>query len=234
MFLVFSFLASLAYSFFAINVTKKLSKNDIKAISYLNLDNDCQELNSFEKEINCIKKIQYKQLNIVPLSDCRKNFLQAGGLQFIKSKSACCFDRSRFMEQAFKYYGFKTRHVFLIDSVKDGILSIFLKNSSHAVSEVLTSKGWLGVESNYQMILLDDELNVYSFEEILSKRLLKEFTDEKEILVWQKRPITYVIGLYSRNGTFYKPYLPYLPEINFIDFFGNLPIKFINKDIANN
>jgi len=31
-----------------------------------------------------------------------------------------------------------------------------------------------------------------------------------------------VIGLYSRNGTFFEPYLPYLPEINVNDFLGNL------------
>lgn len=234
LFAVFSFLASAAYCFFAINVTKKLNNNDIKSIRHLNIDNYCQELNSFEKEIKCIKKIQNKQLNIVKLKDCRKNFLQAGGLEFIKSNSACCFDRSRFMEQAFKYYGFKTKHVFLIGSNHLGIFSIFFKNNSHAVSEVLTSKGWLGVESNYKMILLDDELNVNSYEEVLRKRLLEEFTNEKEILIWQNRPILYVTGLYSRNGTFYKPYIPYFPEINFQDFFGNLPIKFINKDIVNN
>ena len=116
LFAVFSFLTGLVYCFFAINVTKKLSKNDIKSIKHLNIDNYCQELNSFEKEIKCIKKIQNKQLSIVKSKDCRKNFVQAGGLEFIKSNRACCFDRSRFMEQSFKYYGFKTRHVFLIES----------------------------------------------------------------------------------------------------------------------
>ena len=41
--------------------------------------------------------------------------------------------------------------------------------------------------------------------------------------------MTYMIGLYSRKGTFFEPYLPYLLEINFNDFLGNLfNIKIIN------
>ena len=35
-------------------------------------------------------------------------------------------------------------------------------------------------------------------------------------------PLIYIIGLYSRNGTFFEPYIPYVPEINFYDFIRNI------------
>ena len=46
------------------------------------------------------------------------------------------------MEKVLQYYGFKVRHVTLIQTSNIGFLGVFIpSNSGHSVTEVLTSKG---------------------------------------------------------------------------------------------
>ena len=53
-------------------------------------------------------------------------------------------------------YGFKVRHVHLNQTENRGYFNLFIPGSnSHAVTEVLTSRGWLGVDSNEPFVLLD-------------------------------------------------------------------------------
>ena len=99
------------------------------------------------------------------------------------------------------------------------------KTNSHAVSAVLTSKGWLGVDSNEAFVLLDKNNYPNTYKKAISNGLINSHSKNN----FYKKSMTYVIGLYSRNGTFFEPYLPYVPEINFYDFFGNFfNVKIIN------
>ena len=42
------------------------------------------------------------------------------------------------------------------------------------------------------------------------------------IFTWGSLALISIIGMYSRNGKFFKPYIPFLPEIEFVDFFKNV------------
>jgi len=102
---------------------------------------------------------------------------------------------------------------------------LIIGSDSHASTEVLTSRGWLGVDSNEPFILLDKDNFPNTYEESINNGVFNIHTENP----FYKQPLIYVIGLYSMHGTFFEPYLPYIPEINFNDFFGN----FINITIIN-
>ena len=214
------------YSIFSIEVTKSITHDDHKISTLLNVEKECSNLNKYEEEINCIKNIQKSQLNLIEETKCREKYINLGSIEVIKENTACCFDRARITEQALQIYGFKVRHVHLNETAKRGYLNLFIpKSKSHAVTEVLTSKGWLGVDSNEQFILLDRNNLPNTYHTAISSGLINYHSE----FSFYKKPLTYVIGLYSRNGTFFEPYLPYVPEINFKDFFSNFfQIKIIN------
>ena len=214
------------YSFLSIKVTKSITHDDHKISKLLNVEKECTNLNKYEKEINCIKNIQKAQLNLIEETKCREKYINLGSIEVINENTACCFDRARITEQALQIYGFKVRHVHLNETAKRGYLNLLIPRSkSHAVTEVLTSNGWLGVDSNEQFILLDKNNLPNTYEKAITSGLINYHSE----FSLYKKPLTYVIGLYSRNGTFFEPYLPYIPEINFKDFFSNLfQIKIIN------
>ena len=78
--------------------------------------------------------------------------------EFFDAKASVCYDRSRVIEKALKYYGYEVRHLAIYSSRKrpPSVYDVFRKNSiSHSISEVLTSKGWMIVDSNHKWIGLD-------------------------------------------------------------------------------
>ena len=216
------------YSYASIRVTKAITQDDHEIAKLLNVDKECSDLNTYEKEIICVKSIQEAQLNLIDDTKCRGRFINLGSIEVINKNTACCFDRARITEQVLQIYKFKVRHVFLAQT------EIFFYNnlprsSSHAVTEVLTSRGWLGVDSNEPFILLDQDNLPNTYEQAIHNGLIKSLSTSTFTDYFYKKPLVYVIGLYSRNGTFFEPYLPYIPEINFNDFFGN----FFNITIIN-
>ena len=214
-----SFLGALYYILIFIGVSKHISEDDKYITKLLNLDKECLKIDSYEKEIKCIKTTQESQLNLIKGTACRGKYINLGSKEVIKVNTACCFDRSRITEQALQIYGFKVRHVFLNETSKRGYFNLLIPNTiSHAASEVLTSKGWLGVDSNEPFVLLDENNFPNTFEKAIANGVINSYS---EAAIY-KKPMTYVIGLYSRHGAFFEPYFPYLPEINFYDFFRNL------------
>ena len=216
------------YSYASIRVTKAITQDDQEIAKLLNVDKECSDLNTYEKEIICVKSIQEAQLNLIDDTKCRGRFINLGSIEVINKNTACCFDRARITEQVLQIYKFKVRHVFLAQT------EIFFYNnlprsSSHAVTEVLTSRGWLGVDSNEPFILLDQDNLPNTYEQAIHNGLIKSLSTSTFTDSFYKKPLVHVIGLYSRNGTFFEPYLPYIPEINFNDFFGN----FFNITIIN-
>ena len=230
-FLGISFLGALYYVFISMGVSKSISEDDKYITKLLNVDNECLNFNSYEQEIKCIKTIQESQLNLVRGTACRGKYINLGSKEVIELNTACCFDRSRITEQALQIYGFKVRHVHLNETSKRGYFNLLIPNtSSHAVSEVLTSKGWLGVDSNEPFILLDENNYPNTYEKAIANGVINSYSEFSLF----KKPMTYVIGLYSRNGTFFEPYLPYFPELNFNDFLRNLDNIKIIKPINTN
>ena len=214
------------YTLFSIKVTKAITKDDYKITKLLNIDKECSNLNDYKKEIVCIESLQKAQLNLIKGINCRKKFINLGSLEVINENTACCFDRARIIEQALQIYGFKVRHVHLNETANRGYFNLLYPGSkSHAVTEVLTSKGWLGVDSNEQFILLNKKSFPNTYEEAITSGLINNYSE----FPLYKKPLTYVIGLYSRNGTFFEPYLPFIPELNFKDFSSNFfQIKIVN------
>ena len=208
-----------SYIFASIRVRKSLNNDDLEIIKLLNLDNECLNLSSYDSEINCIKSVQIAQLKLIEGTACRTGYINLGSKEVINSGTACCYDRSRITEQTLQSYGFKTRHIYLKASNKYGFFSLLTpgnSNSSHAVSEVLTSKGWLGVDSNEPILLLDKRKLPQTYKESIKNGLIRYLSNKPH---YYNRSFIYIIGLYSRNGKFFKPHLPYFPELNIKDFF---------------
>ncbi len=143
-----------------------------------------------------------------------------------KSKSGLCYDRSRVIEKILRYNGFRTRHVSVFSMEGfDSITSAFLSKgiSSHAVSEVLTRKGWMLIDSNSIWLSRDLNGNPMSVATLM-KRVRAGLPPD-----WLNRPETriydsnffFVYGLYSRHGKFYPPYNS-VPDVNYSEFADNL------------
>ena len=83
------------------------------------------------------------------------------------------------------------------------------------------------MDSNEKFILLKNN-TPFTFAEGIEIGL----ADSLSNIDYYRQPMSYVIGLYTRNGTYYRPYLPFFPEVNYKDFIANLNnikiIKFIN------
>ena len=228
--LLIIFIPLFSYFFASIRVSKSLKKDDLDIVKLLNIENECTNVNSYKKEIKCIKSVQKAQLNLIKGTTCRGKYINMGSKEVITSNTACCYDRARITEQALQNYGFKVRHIHLNQTQKIGFLNLFVPGTpSHASTEVLTSKGWLGVDSNEPFLLLDINNLPYSFKEGITNGLINNLSKKPS---FYNKPLTYIIGLYSRNGTFLEPYLPFVPEINIIDFFGNLlEIAIVNPKV---
>jgi len=226
-FLVLLLSFSSIYIFLAINVSKKISKQDLEAIKTLKVSESCSNISSFQDKLNCIKNIQSSQLYLVKGKKCRGYFIEIGSTEFLNSKTGCCFDRARLMEQTLRHYGFKVRHIHLHKTDNLGFANLLVpRTASHAANEVFTSKGWMGVDSNEPFILLDEKDNPHTYYSAIEKGIIKNFSNEDFYDV----PLIYIVGLYSRHGTFFKPYLPGLPELNFNDLLRNFnKIKIINS-----
>jgi len=141
------------YFWLALAVDNGLTEEDIAAISGLDLNSHCHSDNRvFDDEVGCLEKIQaaVQSIGSEGISRCASKSDVIEPADFLARNYGCCFDRARFIGKTARFYGFQTRHLFLI-SPKYGSLSnlLPLSQSSHATSEVLTSKGWMGVDIIY-------------------------------------------------------------------------------------
>jgi hypothetical protein len=141
------------------------------------------------------------------------------------AKTAMCFDRSRAIEKILRYSGFQVRHVamHLPASAALPLPAVSHPGSrSHAVSEVMTARGWMLVDSNTPWLAIDRDGKVYSARDI------QHAIEHGENISWasatdspfftQKASVVY--GLYSRHGKFYPPY-NFIPDINYHEFMHN-------------
>lgn len=202
-----------------LNVESNLSLEDTQAISNLNANKACtRAIGDFESEINCILAIQ-RSVQEIGIARCASYFETVEPKEFLARGYGCCTDRSRFIEKAARYYGFETRHVFMIERLYGANLSIFLplRQPSHAASEIKTSRGWLGVDSNESFMLMDQTGRVSTYREALASGRSKfpmrpqSFFDKDLIIIY---------GLYSRHGFFHGWNFPG-PEISWREFLYN-------------
>ncbi len=197
----------IAYVTFALSVDNTLYEDDKLAIQTLAVDAQCQQSKGvFVRELACIKSIQLS-IQAIGVSTCAKRSDTIEPMSFIKRQYGCCYDRARFIEKAARYYGYQTRHVFLIQRAYNTVLShlLPLNQSTHATSEILTTDGWLGVDSNRPFILLSPNGRPKTYREAMDA--LDEFSF-MEPYAFYDQDIDVIYGLYSRHGRFHGKQLP--------------------------
>lgn len=146
----------------------------------------------------------------------------------LKTAHGQCSDRARSIEKGLKVIGFKTRFAAIFSREKTFTPPATMAIDSgydlrsHAVIEVLTSKGWLIVDTNSRWLSLNENnepVSLSELQDIKDKPNLKWSKTNKGEFYWLlKGPFTYVYGLYSRHGLFYPPFTPYIPDINWSEF----------------
>lgn len=206
------------YAIVFLRVDNELDASDISAITQLNLESVCGgELNSFDSELDCLKGIQ-STIHAIGQHHCAAKGELIEPAEFLKRKYGCCFDRARFFEKSARFYGFESRHVFLIVPKYSSLFNILpLGQSSHATSEVLTKRGWLGIDSNALFLLTDQQGVPHPY------RSLKEHSEFRERATptnFYAQPYDVIYGLYSRHGFFHGWNLPG-PEFVFDEFMYN-------------
>lgn len=178
--------------------------------------------NTYEEELANIRNVQKLVMRIAPVGDPIPDYASREPADLVKHRSGLCYDRSRTYDKVYKWMGFETRHVYILykDSLGEStprfiapIRAFFsYGQSSHAVTEVKTSRGWVMVDSNSEWISVDSKENPVSMDDIWQSKA--KFS---VVPVYMLKPYWAIRGMYSRRGHLYRPYIPF-PEFNLPDF----------------
>lgn len=223
--IIFLFISAIFILIYFSKVDNSLTIEDKKYIGYFLKDIKTLDKNrTINDELLFIKAVQDSVLNNSYRDKEIPKFLTREPKDIFISKTGICFDRSRVIEKILRNSGFKTRHISIYSTQKTGsaIRSLLTPGiSSHAVTEVLTSRGWLVVDSNKRWIAVDKDKNILSIKDIFLH--LDKDTQIKWIVEAPSiynRKFIYIYGLYSRHGNFYPPY-NYIPDIEWSEFTFN-------------
>jgi len=181
---------------------------------------------SFEEQIDFIEHVQDAVLGNVPVNSGIPHGLPREPQDLLEVGEGLCFDRSRFIEKALRQHGFETRHIAIYSTAEtqSAFKSLLTPQvSSHAVTEVLTSRGWLVVDSNERWISLDygfQPVSIVELSEMGKAGMMERLVAQPEIPIYAG-DFTFVYGLYSRHGMFYPPY-DRVPDINIPEFAQNV------------
>ncbi len=207
-------------------VDNSLTKEDRQYIPlYLSDIDPLPENPSYRDELNFIIAVQSSVLKIAPRNEGLPFGQRREPKELYIAKSGWCYDRSRVIEKILRFSGFEARHIAIYSTEKTGSTISALMTpgvSSHAVTEVLTRKGWLIVDSNAAWVSTDKN------NQPLPIDWIGRSIDSANPIDWHKepptdiytRPFAYVFGLYSRHGLFYPPYNA-IPDINYGEFLQN-------------
>jgi hypothetical protein len=170
---------------------------------------------TFAQEILAIRKLQDRTFAIAPLGAGIPDYQSREPADFIEKREGLCFDRSRTTDKALEYLGLRSRHVYLLYRAggQGFWSSIFhFPQSSHAVTEVKTSKGWMLIDSNTNWIALTRDGQVVNADDVW-----KRAAEFDTIPSYLTRPWWAIRGMYSRKGQLYPPYILF-PDLNWYDF----------------
>lgn len=197
----------------ALIVDNSLTIKDKSAIKALDVSDICSQRIGLEfyEEIECLASIQ-KAVQGIGKNNCAQKIDIIEPYEFLKRGYGCCFDRARFIEKAARYFGYETRRVFMIQPKYGASFTntLPLGQASHAASEVLTIKGWIGIDSNEPFLLLDKHGNPKTYRLALDSidefpmMVPRTFFVEKSVV----KDFDIIYGLYSRHGNFHGKNLP--------------------------
>lgn len=198
----------LFYITMGLSVDNNITDDDVLAINSLEISPSCakKENRTFENEIKCLKSIQLA-IQSIGTRRCASSTDTIEPSDFLKRGYGCCFDRARFIEKSARYYGFETRHVFLIHPYRNISMTnaLPLGQLSHATSEILTKKGWLGIDSNEPFLLVDSAGNPNTYSSALEN--IERFPNMAPRGFYSKQTDV-IYGLYSRHGNFHGANIP--------------------------
>jgi hypothetical protein len=168
---------------------------------------------SFNNEVEFIAATQKAVLSSIKHEEVDRGAF--GDLSFYyKNRKGFCYDRAVLMEKFFSYYGFPFRHVYLYFGEKGkepGLVNLFKKsNPSHALLEVKTKNGWMAVGTNADWIGLTNQGHLLDVKTLQDALQLGELHLKNQPLMgscfWyaKGKDFSYVYGLYSRHGGFFK------------------------------
>jgi hypothetical protein len=209
------------------SVNNKLVAADYEYIpKYLNNINPVSELSSYQEQLDFISSVQLTSFDLVPNAGTIAKNQKREPKELFYAKVADCSARSRLLEKILRYSGFKTRHVaiYVKENTTSSIKPILTPNNrSHALTEVLTKRGWLVVDSNSPWLSIDSQNNPVSIKKI------QQSINNSVTIEWKINPVddvysmSFVIlyGVYSRHGRFYPPY-NFIPDINYSEFIQNV------------
>ena len=178
---------------------------------------------SYEEELQLIRSVQQKVLEVAPVGDPIPEYTPREPLDLLRMQSGLCYDRARTLDKVYNFLGFKTRHVFIlypIDPITKETIPFwqaFLTRgtTTHAATEVKTQRGWLVVDSNSNWVSVTSGGLPVESNQIQDS--LNKFESIPEYL---RVPFKAYKGLYSRRGQFYRPYIPF-PQLNWSDYFNS-------------
>lgn len=209
------------------SVSNKLTKDDYEYIpKYLHNIPQLPLNSSYQEELNFISAVQLATFNISPNAGSIPKNQSREPKDIFFAKVADCTSRSRLLEKVFRYSGFETRHVAIYtkNNTSSSIRPLITPNNrSHALTEVLTKKGWLVVDSNVPWIAIDSKNNPISIKKIQQSISDSVYIDWKEPPIDSVYSLSFSIlyGVYSRHGRFYPPY-NFIPDINYREFIQNV------------
>jgi hypothetical protein len=195
------------------NVSTKLTEEDKANFSKLGFKAKTQSTD-FALQIKRIADLQRSIFAMAPLGAGIPIFESREPADLMRAGQGLCYDRSRAFDKGVKFLGFQSRHVYLLyKDNKSFIRAIATKgHSSHAVTEVLTSRGWMFVDSNTEWIPLTRNAQPVSADDVWKR--IDEFDNPP---LYLKDPWWAIRGLYSRGGHFYRPFIRF-PELSWPDF----------------
>ncbi|MEM8971334.1 MAG: hypothetical protein AAGD43_04625 [Pseudomonadota bacterium] len=182
---------------------------------------------SFDAQIRFIQAVQDAVISVSPETVLIPFDRSREPKDLVAHGHGECGDRSRAIEKILNANGFRTRHlaIYSVSETGSRVASLLTPGvGSHALSEVLTARGWMAVESTSRWIGLTKDGRTITLEDLQAPSAAQ--------LAWHDRvrdthhriftqEFTYVPGLYSRHGRFYAPYTP-VPDVNWPDLLAGL------------
>lgn len=207
-----TFLACAVYT----NVPTEVTTEDAIVFSDLGFAKPAMS-RTFEQEIVLIRQVQGAVFQKAPLGDGIPEYEAREPADLMRFGQGLCFDRSRTFDKAFNYLGFESRHVYLLYRENKSFFKALLHygQSSHAVTEVKTSRGWMFVDSNTPWIAL-----TRGGEPVNADNVWRKYAELANPPLYLEPAWWAIRGMYSRKGQFFEPFLPFpFPELNWRDFF---------------
>lgn len=139
--------------------------------------------------------------------------------EWYEVKSGICSDVSRAAEMFLTYLGFHVRHVSIYSMKYNSnpyAVAITYRNPSHAVTEVLTSRGWMLFDPHFGRLYVDLKGNPIPAARMYEAIHAGDVAASDAHVIFSDH-YTLFYGLYSRHGLFYPPFVP-VPDIAWTDF----------------